>query len=245
MIRGLSRRLMPLLVLTVFAGFTPALLPSAHAHGVTLIVQHYLPADSPFQTQFLLPWLQKLEKESAGLLRFRLFPAMGQGGQPSDLAEQVSTRTIDIAFMLTRHAPGRFPAIEAFESLPIKHNAVGASKAAWEYVRLNDLLDKEFDDARLLGVAVTPGEKSSEVGLLLMNARSFKALTEELRKVVNANSGTDTSSALARSLAGAGGAQPAPAQLDEWIKRATERGVNARALADSARELMAEYDTGK
>lgn len=233
------------LVTAVLGCALPGLMTSANAHGVTLVVQHHLPADSPFHTQFLQPWIQKLEKDSAGLLRFRLFPAMGQGGQPAELAEQVSTRTIDIALTLTRHDPGRFPAIEAFEALPIKHNAAGASKAAWEYVRLNDLLDKEFTDARLLAVAVTPGERGSEVALLLMNARSFKALTEDLRKVVNANSGADTSVTLARSLAGNGGAQPVAAQLDEWIKRATERGVNARALADSARELMAEYDTGK
>lgn len=244
--RGSHWALRACLAAALLAAGLSGMQATAHAHGVTLVVQHYLPAESPFHTQFLLPWLQKLEQESSGLLRFRLFPAMGHGGQPAQLAEQVASREIDLALTITRHAPGRFPAIEAFEALPVKHNAQGASRAAWEYVRLNDLLDKEFEDARLLGVAVVPGDNGSEVALLLMNARSFKSLTEDLRKVVNANSGADTSAALARALRGpATVASPTQAQLDEWIKRATDRGVNAKALADSARELLAEYDTGK
>lgn len=238
--RGAITRLMAALLIAA-AGINQ----QAHAHGVTLVLQHYLPADSALHTQFLLPWLQKLEKESAGLLRFRVFPAMERGGQPAQLAEQVASREIDITLTLTRHAPGRYPAIEAFEALPVQHKPQGASRAAWEYVRLNDLLDREFEETRLLGVAVAPGEKGSDVVLLLMNARSFKALTDDLRKVVNANSGAETSVAMARALGGNGGAKPAAAQFDEWIKRASERGVNAKALGESARELMAEYDTGK
>ena len=236
------------LLLALIIGITPWFVTPVQAHGVTLVVHHYLPADSAFHTQFLIPWTQKLEKESAGLLRFRFFPAMQLGGDPAKLAEQVTDRTADIVLALTRHTPGRFPAIEAFEVTPFKHHARGASRAAWEYVRLNDLAEKEFDETRLLAVAVwvsSSARAGSDVGLLLMNTRSYKALSEELRKVVTANSGAETSVRLASVLDEETTDSPSPSQeaFDNWTKRATERGVNADALAQSARELMAEYDT--
>jgi TRAP-type C4-dicarboxylate transport system substrate-binding protein len=52
----------------------------AAAHGVTLKVHHALPADSPFHTQFLVAWAEKVESESAGRLRIQLLPALGMGG---------------------------------------------------------------------------------------------------------------------------------------------------------------------
>ena len=58
-------------LLFVAAAFlvAPLWATSANAHGVTLKVHHALPADSPFHTQFLVPWTQKVEKESGGRLQ--------------------------------------------------------------------------------------------------------------------------------------------------------------------------------
>lgn len=214
------------------------------AHGVTLIVHHFLPDNSPFHSEFLIPWSQKLEKQSAGLLRFRFVP----GSDINKLADDVADRTSDIAFTLTRFTPTRFPAMEAFERTNVRHSAQGASRAAWEYFRMNELADKDFDEMRLLAVAVTPNSNGTQdVGLLVMNARSYKALTETLRKVVNDNSGSEQSAALAAAMTGDRSA-PGPAgkdNLDTWITEAGQRGLDAKALADSARALLGQYDTPK
>ena len=78
------------LVVIAAAGFgLPLWAVTANGHGVTLKVHHELPADSPFHTQFLVPWTQKLEKESGGRLRFRLFPALQMGGTAPQLYDQV------------------------------------------------------------------------------------------------------------------------------------------------------------
>ncbi|MFN0317984.1 MAG: hypothetical protein ACKVQA_23400 [Burkholderiales bacterium] len=234
-------------VRNLIIGLALSVLPLSHAqaHGVTLVVHHFLPADSAFHTQFLLPWTQKLEKESAGLLRFRFYPAMQMGGEPAQLADQVADRRADLVLTLSRHAPGRFPAMEAFEVAPFQHSAQGASRAAWEYFRLNGLAEKDFDELRLLAVGLMPSTssgKASDVGLLLMNGRSYKALTEILRGVVNANSGADTSEWLAKVLGGKEANGSTQQALDTWIEDATKRGLNGKALAESARSLIAQHD---
>ncbi|MSQ59686.1 MAG: hypothetical protein EXR36_08600 [Betaproteobacteria bacterium] len=236
-------RLLRSILVGLTLGVAP--LPSAFAHGVTLVVHHFLPAGSAFHTQFLLPWTQKLEKESAGVLRFRFYPAMQMGGEPAQLADQAADRSADIVLTLSRHAPGRFPAMEAFEVAPFQHSAQGASRAAWEYFRLNGLAEKEFDELRLLAVGLMPStskDKASDVGLLLMNRRSYKALTEILRGVMNANSGADTSEWLAKALGGQVPNGSTRQSLDTWIEDATKRGLNGKALAESARSLIAQHD---
>jgi TRAP-type C4-dicarboxylate transport system substrate-binding protein len=141
------------LVVIAVAGFgLPLWAATANGHGVTLKVHHELPADSPFHTQFLVPWAQKLEKESGGRLRFRLFPALQMGGTTPQLYDQVEEGGADIVWAGVGHAPERFPAVEVFELPFAANSAQGFSRALWEYVRLNDLARKELDGVRLLAV---------------------------------------------------------------------------------------------
>src|SRR5258706_3960410 len=81
----LSRRLTRLIIVVLVCIIAPQCASEARAHGVTLKIHHYLPADSPFHTQFLLPWKEKLENESDGHLRIQIYPAMQLGGSPSHL----------------------------------------------------------------------------------------------------------------------------------------------------------------
>jgi TRAP-type C4-dicarboxylate transport system substrate-binding protein len=125
---------------------------SALGHGVTLKVHHFLPADSPFQTQFLVPWTQKLEKESGGRLRFQFFPAMQGGGTPAQLYDQARDGGADIVWTAAAYTPDRFPAFQVFELPFLARTSQGSSRALWEYVQANDLGRKEFGDVRLLAV---------------------------------------------------------------------------------------------
>jgi hypothetical protein len=47
-----------------------ATLQDAGAHGVSLDLHHEQPAASAFHTGFLLPWVQKVEQDAGGRIRF-------------------------------------------------------------------------------------------------------------------------------------------------------------------------------
>jgi Bacterial extracellular solute-binding protein, family 7 len=224
---------------------------TAHAHGVTLKVHHFLPADSPFHTKFLLPWLAKLEEESHGLLRFQVSPAMEMG----PLYDQVKDRTADIVWTAVGNPSGRFPAFEVFK-LPLAiHSTQGSSRALWEYVQANDFARKEFAGVRLLAVQISSvasndkAQTSADMFILAMNSEAHKSLSDELKKVILANSGAETSAWLGNTL-GAGGGAPINQQqnqslIDEKIKELDQRGLDGKALLESARALLAEFDPPK
>jgi TRAP-type C4-dicarboxylate transport system substrate-binding protein len=327
----------------------------AAAHGVTLKVHHALPADSPFHTQFLVAWAEKVESESAGRLRIQLLPALGTGGSAAQLFDQVKDGAADLAWIAAADTPARFPAFEAFELSFATNGAQGASRALWEYARVNDLASKEFRGVRLLAVAqhgtpqlhlrshpvrsladlaglkigsisratstllaaakANPVETSSDrlrealskgeldgvalpweavtalaidellkhhteadaqspwlgsgVYVLAMNPATYKSLPDDLRKVIGANSGAETSAwigkvfdasaASARKLAADRGdgydtlpatdlakwKAPAQTVVADRIKDLDKRGLKGEELVESARASLVQYGTVK
>lgn len=324
-----------------------------HAHGVTLKVHHYQPADSVFHTQFLLPWAEKLKKESGGLFRFQFFPAMQMGGEPAQLLDQVKSGTADIVFTMAEFTAERFPAFEVFELPLATRSAQGASRALWEYVRTNDDAKREFNGVRLLAVhqhtapvfhmvkkpinsladlagqkiyapsigarkllatmgasaadlpfaqvsdalakgeldgALLPWTTATELKLhesvkfhsepdgkaaginaavfiFAMNPNVYKTLSDELKKVITANSGADTSAWLGKVFDESASAAcklatergnavntlpaqesakwPAQAIIDARIRELDQLGLEGRTLVDNARAALAEHDAGK
>jgi len=244
------------------------------AHGVTLKIHHYLPADSPFHTQFLVPWKEKLENESDGHLRIQIYPAMQLGGSPSHLYDQVKDQTADIVWMPVDNEAWRFPAFEVF-NLPLMNNTGRRSnRALWRYVQTHNLGKKEFAGVRLLAVHVSalrsaenpqvPPEGGFESSLLntvfifAMNSAVYKSLPDELKNIITANSGADTSARLGQILEDGGGHAVGPAVergtgvaelrqrraesiVENRIKQLDQRGLEGKELVESARALLAEY----
>ena len=247
----MPRRRFQLLIVAFVCMLAPLWPGTARAHGVTLMLHHFLPADSPFHTQFLLPWLEKVENESHGLLRFQVFPALPMG----PLYDQVKDRSADVVWTAVGNPAGRFPAFEVF-NLPFTiHSAQGSSRALWEYVQANDLAKKEFAGVRLLAVQVATLESNEKARVLsgafifAMNSAAYKSLSDELKKVIIANSGAETSAWLGKIL-GANSAgtslasQPsAPSMIDAKIKELDQRGLDGKALVESAHALLAEFDS--
>ncbi len=244
----MTRRLKHLLVVAVLLVFAPLFANYANAHGVTLKVQHFLPADSPFHTQFLLPWLAKLESESHGLLRFQTFPTMQMGGTPEQLYDQVKERTADIIWTKAALHAQRFPAFGVF-NLPLAMNSSeGSSRALWEYVQAQDLARSEFSGVRLLAVHVV----TIDTFILAMNSASYKSLSDELKKVIIANSGAATSAWLGKIADTQTGKRTvdtatelAQKTIEDKIKQLDALGLNGKELVDSARALIVEYDPPK
>jgi TRAP-type C4-dicarboxylate transport system substrate-binding protein len=328
-----------------------ALLPAqdADAHGVSLDVHHALPADSAFHRKFLVPWTQKVEQESGGRIRFHLHPASTLGDATGDLYEQVREGGTDIAWTPVRPGGERFRGVAVIEFPFMVRSARGASRAVWEYVRVNDLAERDFDGVRLVAVhvsdgsqlhwggkepadlagrrvavatpdegallatmgavpvempparmadalgngsaegALLPWERASALGIdrvarthaefgpdnagltstlfaFVMHPASYASLADDLKAVINANSGIETAAWLGRVMdeAAAGARRAAiargdltrvitPAERDRWRQAARavtqaraaaleQDGVRLRPLIDSLREQLQGFD---
>lgn len=145
MLRASVARVLAPLVLTLAA--------SASAQApVTLKVHHFLPTGSTTHARLLVPWCERIEKDSGGRLKCQLFPAMQLGGTPPQLFDQARDGIADVIWTLPGYTAGRFPKMEVFELPFLIGDAESASKAAWEYYERHGR--DEFKDVKPLAVHV-------------------------------------------------------------------------------------------
>jgi TRAP-type C4-dicarboxylate transport system substrate-binding protein len=85
------------------------------APQVTLKMTHFVPPIQNAHSKLLAPWARKVEAESGGRIKIDIFPAMGLGGTPAQLFDQVRDGVADLVWTLPGNTPGRFPRIEVFE----------------------------------------------------------------------------------------------------------------------------------
>ena len=97
-------------------------------------------------------WMNKVEQESGGRIKFEAYPAMQLGGTPVQLYDQAKDGVVDIVWTLPGNTAGRFPRIEVFELPFIMTNAEATSKAYWEYVQT--VAADEFKDTQVLALHV-------------------------------------------------------------------------------------------
>lgn len=109
---------------------------TAAAQTVTLKLHTFVPPKSSNWVGQVAPWMDKVEKDSGGRIRFERYPSMQLGGSPPQLVDQVKDNVVDIIWTLPGYTSGRFPRVEAFE-LPfmLQGGAENTSKALWEYVQ--------------------------------------------------------------------------------------------------------------
>ena len=98
------------------------------------------------------PWMEKVEKESGGRIKFEAYPAMQLGGTPVQLYDQAKDGVVDVVWTLPGNTAGRFPRVEVFELPFVMNNAEATSKAYWEYVQT--MAPDEFKDTQLLALHV-------------------------------------------------------------------------------------------
>lgn len=97
-------------------------------------------------------WMDKVEKDSGGKIKFEGYPAMQLGGTPVQLYDQAKDGVVDIVWTLPGNTAGRFPRIEVFELPFMMNNAEATSKAYWEYVQT--VAPDEFKDTQVLALQV-------------------------------------------------------------------------------------------
>ncbi|MBI2355069.1 MAG: TRAP transporter substrate-binding protein [Deltaproteobacteria bacterium] len=115
---------------------------------VTLKVAHFLPTSSNFHQLVLLPWCDKIAKESGGGLKCQIYPSMQLGGTPAQLLDQVRDGVADIIWTVPTYQAGRFTKSEVFELPFMVKSAEKGSQAMWDYVHKNAM--DEYKGVRLL-----------------------------------------------------------------------------------------------
>ena len=120
--------------------------------AITLKFHTFMSPQSNVWLSMHKPWMEKVEKESSGRIKFEGYPAMQLGGTPVQLYDQAKDGVVDVVWTLPGNTAGRFPRIEAFELPFMMNNAESTSKAYWEYVQT--VAVDEFKDTQLLALHV-------------------------------------------------------------------------------------------
>ena len=92
----------------------PLALPAA-AQEVTLKVHHFWAPTAMPPSTLLVPWCDKIAKDSNNRLKCQIYPAMQLGGTPPQLIDQAKDGVADIVWTLPGYTAGRFPVMEVFE----------------------------------------------------------------------------------------------------------------------------------
>ncbi|HEX2539938.1 MAG TPA: TRAP transporter substrate-binding protein [Caldimonas sp.] len=98
------------------------------------------------------PWMEKVEKDSGGRIKFEAYPAMQLGGTPVQLYDQARDGVVDVVWTLPGNTAGRFPRVEVFELPFIMTNAEATSKAYWEYIQTQ--APDEFKETQVIALQV-------------------------------------------------------------------------------------------
>lgn len=120
--------------------------------GVTLKFHTFMAPQSNVWLNMHKAWMDKVEKESGGRIRFEGYPAMQLGGSPAQLFDQARDGVVDIVWTLPGNTPGRFPRTEVFELPFMMNNAEATSKAFWEYITTQ--APDEYKDVHPLALQV-------------------------------------------------------------------------------------------
>lgn len=128
---------------------------TAASQEVKLKLHHLLPPVSHAHKNMLVPWAEKINKESGGRIQIDIYPAMQLGGKPPQLIDQVRDGVVDLVWTLPGYTPGRFTETEVFE-LPFMHkDIVSTNKALTEFLERHG---DEYKDYKVIAMFVHAGQ---------------------------------------------------------------------------------------
>ena len=207
---------------------------SASAADVTLRFHQFLPPQATIPSKAIMPWAQKVEKESGGRIKVQHFPSMQLGGKPPELFDQAKDGVADIVWTVLGYTPGRFPKSEVFE-LPFSSGmAEPASRAFHEYVEKNAM--DEFKDVKVIAVHVHgPG---------LIHSKDPVTKLEDL-KGVKVRGGSRITNIMLDAVETQTWRRTAAAVRGIWYKEVAAKGIDGPKLAAEADGLIDKYSKKK
>ncbi|MDD2735147.1 MAG: hypothetical protein PHF56_14490 [Desulfuromonadaceae bacterium] len=147
------KQLKVLIMFTVAAIVFGSALANAASEPVIIKVAHFVPPSHNFHKLILLPWCDKIRKESDGKLKCQIYPSMQLGGTPSQLMDQARDGVADIIWTIPTYQAGRFTKSEVFELPFMINRADKGSQALWDFIQKNAL--DEFKGVKLIITSCT------------------------------------------------------------------------------------------
>jgi TRAP-type C4-dicarboxylate transport system substrate-binding protein len=141
-----------LLKSTAAAALSAPALTGFAQQAVTLKFHTFMAPQSNVWLNMHKAWMDKVEKDSGGRIKFEAYPAMQLGGTPVQLYDQARDGVVDIVWTLPGNTAGRFPRIEVFELPFMMTNAEATSKAYWEYFQTQ--APDEFKETQVIALHV-------------------------------------------------------------------------------------------
>jgi len=141
---------------------------------VILKVHHFLPPGSTAHKNFIVPWYDKVSKDSGGKLKCQIYPAMQLGGSPPQLYDQVKDGVVDLAWTVPSFQAGRFPVVEAFELPFMVRDSERASRGLWHYAMKNAAV--EFKGVKPILLHVHDGSLVHTAKKQVKTLEDFKGL---------------------------------------------------------------------
>ncbi len=146
----------------------------SEAQEVVLKIHHFLPPQATIQALVLVPWCDKIGKESGGRLKCQFYPSMQLGGTPPQLFDQARDGVADIIWTIPTYQAGRFAKSEVFELPFMAKNAESGSPALWEYIQKNSM--DEFRGVKLLATHLHDGSLLHFTNKRVTNLEEVKGL---------------------------------------------------------------------
>jgi TRAP-type C4-dicarboxylate transport system substrate-binding protein len=142
----------------LISGLALAPAPTA-AQEVTLRLHTFIPPVANPVKHFMMPWAEKVGKDSNGRIKVQVYPSMQLGGKSEQLLQQVRDGVADIVWTLPGFTPGVMPKLEIFE-LPFLHRTTHSTvMALQDYTE--KYMKKDFEPYHVLLV-------NSHAGALFM-----------------------------------------------------------------------------
>jgi len=137
---------------------------------------HLLGPKSPAHTKMIVPWTERVMKDSGGRIAIEVFPSMSLGGKPPQLVNQVNDGVVDFVWTVLGYTPGRFPRSEVFD-LPFVHtnNPIATNMAMYDLLQ-NGMIAEDFKDVKVIALHVNAGQAIHTVDKPIHTVEDLKGL---------------------------------------------------------------------
>ena len=127
----------------------------ASAQEIILKVHHFLPPNTNTNMNLIVPWCDKIAKDSNNRLKCQIYPSLQLGGTPPQMFDQARDGVADVVYSVPTYQAARFTKTEVFELPFMITNGEGASRAIWDYVQKNAL--DEFKGVKPIAIYLHSG----------------------------------------------------------------------------------------
>ena len=189
---------------------------AAYAEPRELSFATYIPANSSFIVDDLVPWTEWVNERANGEFRIKVYAGGTLSRDPNQQAKVVKDGIADMVAIVPGRSPGEYPNYAIFELPGFARNATEGTLAAWQLYK--DGMLGQHDQIRI--VSMWLAEPS-----ILFSSRPVESIADFENMRIRVAGGTQTDTMLAL------GAIPQPVKSSE-VAEAISRGMLDGALVD-------------